>query len=251
MNKIIILIGLLIIGTLLLSQNVDSYNSKEIQINDFSYLEISGITKVYYEQGQYSQLFIYATEEKYLDEITIKQNNNELVISDNFNISNTSFFDLIFNNKSKNNNDIKDDSIIIKISSPNLAGIKISGSVEFYINNKLNTNEFYTISSGASNIVINNITANEIVLENSGASDITITGNTTDLYIKSSGASDIKANELSCQNAYITASGASDLRTKVQTYLQANLSGASSLEYYGNPNVKKVTSGASEVTKVN
>ena len=104
--------------------------------------------------------------------------------------------------------------------------------------------------SGASKISVADINNDFLNLDVSGASKIDVNGKTERLKIDLSGASKIEAENLSAENVSVDASGASNVSVSVSNELYADLSGATRLNYSGDPkNVVKKTSGASSVRK--
>lgn len=117
--------------------------------------------------------------------------------------------------------------IRVKISAPDIESLKVSG---------------------ASKLSLANLKNDSLKIDASGASKIKIDGETRDLEVELSGASRLDAENLKAENANIDASGASNANVFVSGDLKADLSGASSLVYSGNPrNLEESTSGASSV----
>ena len=104
--------------------------------------------------------------------------------------------------------------------------------------------------SGASKISVNDLSNEFLNLDVSGASKIEIKGKTNRLKIDLSGASKIDAENLTAEYVSVEASGASKVDVFVTNELYADLSGASRVNYSGEPNnVQEKTSGASSVSK--
>ncbi len=102
--------------------------------------------------------------------------------------------------------------------------------------------------SGASKLSLTNLKNDSLRVDASGASKIKVDGETKNLEIELSGASRLDAENLKTENADVAASGASNASIFVSNELKADLSGASSVTYSGNPKtVEKKTSGASSV----
>ncbi len=102
--------------------------------------------------------------------------------------------------------------------------------------------------SGASKLSLVNLKNDSLRVDSSGASKIKVDGETKNLSVELSGASRLDAENLKTENADIDASGASNANVFVSDGLKADLSGASSVVYSGNPkSVDKKTSGASSV----
>jgi hypothetical protein len=96
------------------------------------------------------------------------------------------------------------------------------------------------------------VDANTIVISGEGASKIELSGRVDDLSVVISGASDAKLYNLISKGAILKSSGASNIQATVTELLKANSSGASNIDYKGNPSVKESnTSGASSIRHKN
>ena len=138
--------------------------------------------------------------------------------------------------------------LINTIESPKMR-IKLSGASDFKGNIKAGVLMYQL--TGASDYK-GEVTANSIDIDGSGASSIELTGNVDDLAVEVSGASDAKLYNLTAKGAILRASGASSIGVTVTEILRANSSGASDINYKGNPNVKESnTSGASNIRRRN
>jgi len=103
--------------------------------------------------------------------------------------------------------------------------------------------------SGAANVRIDNVNSQEQDFGLSGASNIDIksASNTQKVDVDASGASNFRGKNLTTKRAHFEASGASHIEAAVTETLDANASGASSVEYYGSPKARTDASGASHV----
>lgn len=100
--------------------------------------------------------------------------------------------------------------------------------------------------SGASRASIRNIDNDAFVIDTSGASNVTAVGRTNRLTIDMSGASRVEAESFRANYVTIDGSGASRAQVFVSEELSADLSGASHVDYSGNPTeIRKKTSGGS------
>jgi hypothetical protein len=75
----------------------------------------------------------------------------------------------------------------------------------------------------------------DLELEVSGASSVELKGLASSLAVDGSGASHLRLADLKVGNADVTLSGASDATINLAGSLDADLSGASTLEYIGEP----------------
>ena len=138
--------------------------------------------------------------------------------------------------------------LVNTIESPKMR-IKLSGASDFKGNIKAGVLMYQL--TGASDYK-GEVTANSIHIDGSGASSIELIGKVDDLAIEVSGASDAKLYNLTAKGAILRASGASNIGVTVTEILRANSSGASDINYKGNPTVKESnTSGASSIRRRN
>ena len=138
--------------------------------------------------------------------------------------------------------------LVNTIESPKMR-IKLSGASDFKGNIKAGVLMYQL--TGASDYK-GEVTANSIDIDGSGASSIELIGKVDDLAIEVSGASDAKLYNLTAKGALLRASGASNIGVTVTEILRASSSGASDINYKGNPTVKESnTSGASSIRRRN
>ena len=138
--------------------------------------------------------------------------------------------------------------LVNTIESPKMR-IKLSGASDFKGNIKAGVLMYQL--TGASDYK-GEISANSIDIDGSGASSIELIGKVDDLAIEVSGASTAKLYNLTAKGAILRASGASNIGVTVTEILRANSSGASDINYKGNPTVKESnTSGASSIRRRN
>ncbi|WP_049631837.1 head GIN domain-containing protein [Cellvibrio sp. pealriver] len=125
-------------------------------------------------------------------------------------------------------------------------GVSGAGNVEFA---GLNAGELIVDLSGAANVKLNALNSKRQDFDLSGASnvDIRAEGNTQSLEVTASGASNFRGRKLTAKDANLGASGASHVEASVTDVLTAEASGASSIDYYGDPKAKTNSSGASHV----
>ena len=104
--------------------------------------------------------------------------------------------------------------------------------------------------SGASRFEIAGIDAGDFAVDLSGSSSFVGSGTVERLRLDVSGASRAESAELTARFANAMLSGASVARLRVVDALVVNASGASLLEYFGDPGVQAETSGASIVRRI-
>lgn len=127
-----------------------------------------------------------------------------------------------------------------------------SGAANAQFSN-INATYFRLGLSGAANARINSINSQEQDLDLSGAANVEIKSesNTQSLKADVSGASNLRAKMLTAKVARVDASGASHIELTATDELDASASGASSVNYYGNPKARTDSSGASHINAKN
>ena len=143
---------------------------------------------------------------------------------------------------------IKDaDDIIISISVKSLTSIDVSGASDVKGQNQLTCDKINIITNGAGDIHLD-LKANDIKTDISGAGDVTLKGSTQILDATISGAGDLKASNLEATKITAKVSGAGDAKVNAIQSLTADVSGAGSVIYKGNPIDRNVNiSGAGSV----
>lgn len=104
--------------------------------------------------------------------------------------------------------------------------------------------------NGASRLYIDSIKTNNINLDLDGASYTYISGVSNNVKIKETGASNIDLLKLESNTSNINLSGASSCKINSKNNITANLSGASSLGYYGDPVISKILKDLSTIDKI-
>lgn len=105
-------------------------------------------------------------------------------------------------------------------------------------------------ASGACKVSAADLKSQKLSIDTSGASEIKLSGEAASLTIDVSGASSVNAEDLRAESASVDASGASSVSVFATGRLVADASGASKINYSGNPaNVEKKATGASRVSQ--
>jgi hypothetical protein len=137
-----------------------------------------------------------------------------------------------------------------EITMPSLDSLKISGASIGTADGFSSANQFTAQVSGASSLELNNFNAGDVNFEVSGASHITSQGHGSNLTSTVSGASDLDLTNFSVNNANVDISGASHAIVNLSGRLDVQASGASNLQYIGEPTLGTInTSGGSNVNK--
>ena len=123
---------------------------------------------------------------------------------------------------------------IINIGVKSLNSLEITGAAEVKSSNKLTCDKLTIESSGAGKIYLD-IKANEVKTKITGAGNVALVGTSQILDVSLSGAGDLKASNMEAETVKVKVSGAGDAKVNVKQNLDADVSGAGSIIYKGNP----------------
>jgi hypothetical protein len=134
-----------------------------------------------------------------------------------------------------------------EITMPDLRGLDLSGATRTQLSGFSNTSPAEIEVSGASQ-VRGDITTGEMRIRASGASTVDINGSTGRLDVEASGASTVRLDNFASTDTTVNASGASNITVNASGTLTGEASGASTVNYVGDPQSVRVdTSGSSNV----
>ena len=135
------------------------------------------------------------------------------------------------------------------VTMSQLGGLTASGAPRGTVSGFTSAEDLDLTVSGASRVT-GDITAGNVEFGISGASTIQLEGSASDIDANVSGASRLNLEAFTVDNADVNLSGASSGTVNLDGRLDANISGASTLWYIGEPTMGDIsTSGASTVSK--
>lgn len=138
-------------------------------------------------------------------------------------------------------------SVKIHIKTSKLNVFMISGASAITLNNSLNDQTFGIESSGAASFS-GDVDVEKADIELSGAATIDLSGTATTADLDLSGASQLNDYDFNVDNLNVDLSGASSATITSLKSINGEVSGASSLNYKGDPSVKRLsTSGAASI----
>ncbi len=230
-------IAFLFIGMTVFAQEktvIKDRNAQMRNVGSFTGISVSSAIELLITQGDPINVVVSADEDKYRDNIKTEVTNGVLHI--------------YYESKGFNWN-IGNHRLKAYVSFNTLRSLSISGASNCKINGTVNQPDLTIKMSGASTLS-GELKIGTLNFEGSGASNAKITGSAGKLNLQVSGASDFKSYEFTAENCTARASGASDIRVTVNRELSADASGASSVNYKGNPSVREArSSGASNISK--
>ncbi len=210
---------------------INDKNAEVRNVGKFSGIRVSGGIDVYLSQSDEYALAVSASTQKMKDNIETKIIDGILVIS--------------YNSRYVSMNEKR--YLRAYISFKTLQSIEGSGACNIHIQETFTSNALRLTLSGACDLK-GNIAIDDMDAKLSGASTAKITGKINNFKLEASGASDLKSYSLQVENLIATLSGASDVSVFISNSLTVKASGASSLNYTGNPSKVDVNaSGASSV----
>jgi hypothetical protein len=201
------------------------------KVTDFKQLDIAGAYKIMLKQD--SSLTVSVTaDDNILELIKTEVEGDKLKISTN------------------KKNICTSGDITVTIGIRHLEAIKASGAVTVTSKGKVITKNIDLDLSGATNINLD-LNAADVHTEGSGVTEITLRGQASSHFINLSGGGRIHAFDFTVGNYDLSLSGASECDINVLHELTVNSSGASSINYKGNPStVNNKKSGISSIKKV-
>ncbi|AKG52769.1 hypothetical protein DGWBC_0078 [Dehalogenimonas sp. WBC-2] len=160
-------------------------------------------------------------------------------------------------------------SLKAQITMPDLFSLEVSGASSGLVSNFNFTHSLTLKATGASSIDLTNVKSGDVDMEVfgashingglvsadarfnvSGASSVDLTGSGNALDVTASGASHATLKDFTCGNVKVNFSGATSGSVNSDGRLDVQLSGASSLRYFGNPSLGEVNvSGGSSISK--
>jgi hypothetical protein len=218
----ILIIGIVVILAVLLVALAfwfwpSNLKTEEMEFSDFTAVEVSRAFEVKITQSS-SYSVIISADEKIFGNIEVTQNGNTLVIG------------LKPGSPDPGNLFRK-----AEITMPELNKLILSGAIKGSVDGFSNSNTFVLSVSGASSLEMNNINLGNAEIEVTGASDLNARGTANDLSLLVSGASNLDLSGFPVNNVDIVVDGASRATINLDGRLDADVSGASRLEYVGDP----------------
>ena len=229
-------------------------NAQVRKVASFNAISVSSAIDLYLTQSASSKVAVSASSDEIRDHIITEVEGGVLIIRLGENGS-------WFNWKKWGNYKTK-----AYVSIKDINAITASGASDVHLVNIIESPKIKINLSGASDMkgdisagtIIYDISgasdckgavdANTIAINGAGASRIELTGRADDLSVVVFGASDAKLFNVTSKGAILKASGASSIQATVTEILKANSTGASNIDFKGNPNVKESnTSGASNI----
>ena len=199
------------------------------KVSGFTSLDVSGAFKVYLSQGA-TQSVIIEADDNLMDKIETEVVGGKLRISTKHHIINAK-------------------SLKVYITATQMESIELSGAVDLQTQTRLSGTSLSVDVSGASDSKIE-LAVQKLEVSSSGGSSLQLIGTATEVKMDVSGAVDLHAFDLLTEKFNLSMSGAGEADINVKNELNADISGAASVRYKGNPaKLVEDISGAGSVRK--
>jgi hypothetical protein len=202
---------------------------QERHLSSFNAIDVSGSFEVYLAQGT-TQSVIVETDDNLIDLIKTKVVGNTLEIDTKEPIRHAK-------------------CMKIYLTVTDLKEIELSGAVDVETQGKLTLNDLSIDVSGATDSKME-FDVQKLKIECSGGSKLRLTGTSKETNLDISGAVDLFAFDLVCEKLDLGISGAGKAEVNVTKEFNADISGAASVRYKGNPEkISQDVSGAGSIKK--
>ena len=130
-----------------------------------------------------------------------------------------------------------------------LNGLFVSGAARVVCNG-FKFDDFQLILRGAGEIRMKDIEADTLDIELPGAGLIDLTGEVKNQKVWLKGAGSYDAPKLKSENAVVKLHGVGRARVWTESSLDAHVDGIGSIEYYGNPDLRRKVSGLGNISRI-
>lgn len=199
-----------------------NFITRDYKVSDFDHILSSAVADISYTQstdGSYA-LQVYGPD-NIVELVNVSVKNNTLSLS-----------------MTKKN--IKNSKLTIKISSPTLHEVKLSGVGAFNIEDSFNTETLNMYSDGVGSILIKDITSTHLSVSISGVGDAKIEGETENATLRSHGVGSISANKLKAEHVDASSNGVGSIACYATKSIKAKANGVGSISYKGDPTEKEL-----------
>jgi hypothetical protein len=135
----------------------------------------------------------------------------------------------------------------ITITVPALNELVISAAVGDVEVNSLHGGDFKLVVSGGAQVKMKDVQVKMLDGTLSGAGNIILAGSAEELKVLLSGVGDFNAGSLKCRRATVELSGMGNATVRVADEMNAIITGAGSINYYGQPHIVQELKGAGSV----
>ncbi len=205
-------------------------NQERREVSGFHSLRFMGMGKVALTQGDHEELVIDAQPE-IRQRITTEVRDGVLIVDYDEDWKDWSGIRALSGDK------IVFNLVMREIKSLALSGV---GGLDCA---RINCDTLDLSVNGPGLITVGTVQCNGLKLSISGVGAIDIAGTATDLGVNISGAGTVRASRLEAESGVVKLAGVGTATVWVKNSLDASISGAGVIEYYGNPQINEHNSG--------
>lgn len=237
MKKIVAILCILtvIVGCKARSNNSTKGNKKitsiEKSITDYSEILIAGSCDVTYEQNTKSKPYLRIEIDQNLQQhVKAEVNNGTLKIS-------------------LNGRNIRVTKFKAYTNSSSLAKVRISGSGDVLLKNKVESPSLEISISGSGDLIAENIQCENLKVSIAGSGDAKFSGRATNNNISIQGSGDVDALQLVTKTTNCSIRGSGDAKIQTTDELSAQVSGSGDIRFKGNPKkINKSVKGSGSIS---
>jgi hypothetical protein len=210
---------------------------QERQVGSFDAINVGCAINLFLSQGE-KQSVTVETDENLQDRINTKVSNGELILDCN-NVRNASKMNVYVTAINITKLDAEGAAVVKGMTPIKTDKISLFASGASKVNMELDARSIYNEVSGAAKESLM-ITTSDIKSEISGAADAKFIGSAKEHKTEVSGAGNLKAIEFVTDVTDAEVSGAGNASLMARKQLKADLSGAGSITYFDNSEIKKI-----------
>jgi hypothetical protein len=192
-------------------------------VSDFNRVSLIGVGDVIITQGEEESLTVRA-DDNLMQYIKTEVKNGTLILG--------------FSDEVKNKIVRPSEGIKFHLSVKQVAGLDVSGAGDINASS-LDADRLEIVVGGAGDVNIGSLTAEELVVRIRGAGDAELAGKVVEQDVEINGAGDYRAAKLESQTAIVEINSAGNATIWATDTLDVRISGPSTVEYYGDPQVTK------------
>jgi hypothetical protein len=205
--------------------------TEERSVSGFEYIDFNGAGEIFIEQGTEEKLVIEA-EDNILPKITNKVESGVLTLG--------------IDTKLTDNQMIPTKKMIYRLTVITLSGLNINGAATLNVK-QLIAGDFEFNVNGTGNVTFEDLQADKLTVEIDGGANVTFNGLVPLQSVVINGAGGYNAGDLKTGTTSVTFNGAGKSTVWVLDDLTVSITGAGSVEYYGDPHVTQSITGLGNV----
>lgn len=152
----------------------------------------------------------------------------------------------------KNNTSVRsEDKIIVRVASPDIRGLILSGSGNISANSPFSTSDLYMKVSGSGDIYLNGLSAQSLDANVSGSGSIDIaSGSVNRQSLEVTGSGDMDFQNMASSDADVKISGSGSVKLQASNRLKVRITGSGSVYYRGNPAIDVSITGSGRLKNI-